>query len=292
MFQGNFVAIVTPFRNGSVDEKALVALVERLIDAGAQGFVPCGTTGESATLTHEEHARVVSITIEAVRKRVLVLAGTGSNSTAEAIRLTRHAKEAGADGALMITPYYNKPTQEGIFRHFEAVAKAVELPIVVYNIQGRTAINIEPTTMERLSRVPGIVGVKEASGSLGQVSEVIERCGPGFDVLAGDDNLTLPIIAIGGRGVISAAANVLPREMTDVSDAALAGDLKRAREVHYRIAPVLRALFVETNPVPVKTALALMGWIPSEEVRLPLAPMSSANRDKLVQALAAAGLVR
>ncbi|MFN7952331.1 MAG: 4-hydroxy-tetrahydrodipicolinate synthase [bacterium] len=292
MFQGNFVAIVTPFRNGSVDEKALVALVERLIDAGAQGFVPCGTTGESATLTHEEHARVVSITIEAVRKRVPVLAGTGSNSTAEAIRLTRHAKEAGADGALMITPYYNKPTQEGIFRHFEAVAKAVELPIVVYNIQGRTAINIEPTTMERLSRVPGIVGVKEASGSLGQVSEVIERCGPGFDVLAGDDNLTLPIIAIGGRGVISAAANVLPREMTDVSDAALAGDLKRAREVHYRIAPVLRALFVETNPVPVKTALALMGWIPSEEVRLPLAPMSSANRDKLVQALAAAGLVR
>ncbi len=292
MFQGNFVAIVTPFRSGAVDEKALGELVERLISAGAQGFVPCGTTGESATLTHDEHDRVVAVTIEAVRKRVPVLAGTGSNSTAEAIRLTKHAKAAGANGALMITPYYNKPTQEGIFRHFEAVAKAVDLPIVVYNIQGRTAVNIEPTTMERLSRVPGLVGVKEASGSLGQISEVIERCGPDFDVLAGDDNLTLPIVAIGGRGVISAAANVLPREMTDISDAALAGDLARARAVHYRIAPVLRALFIETNPVPVKAALSLMGWIPSDEVRLPLAPMTPANREKLVSTLESAGLLR
>ncbi|MBK7974895.1 MAG: 4-hydroxy-tetrahydrodipicolinate synthase [Deltaproteobacteria bacterium] len=290
MFKGNFVATVTPFRNGSVDEKALGDLIERLIADGVQGFVPCGTTGESATLSHEEHARVISLTIETVRRRVPVLAGTGSNSTAEAIRLTRHAKEAGADGALMITPYYNKPTQEGIFRHFEAVAKAVDLPIVVYNIQGRTAVNIEPATMARLAQVKGIVGVKEASGNLGQVSEIIERCGPGFDVLSGDDNLTLPIIAVGGCGVISASSNVLPGEMTAISDAALAGDLARAREVHYRIGPLLRALFIETNPTPVKTALALMGRIPSDEVRLPLAPMLAANRDKLVEALRAAGL--
>ncbi len=290
MFKGNFVATVTPFVSGSVDEKALGDLIERLIADGVQGFVPCGTTGESATLSHEEHARVISLTIETVRRRVPVLAGTGSNSTAEAIRLTRHAKEAGADGALMITPYYNKPTQEGIFRHFEAVAKAVDLPIVVYNIQGRTAVNIEPTTMARLAKVKGIVGVKEASGNLGQVSEIIERCGPGFDVLSGDDNLTLPIIAVGGCGVISASSNVLPGEMTAISDAALAGDLKRAREVHYRIGPLLRALFIETNPTPVKTALALMGRIPSDEVRLPLAPMLPANREKLIEALRAAGL--
>lgn len=291
MFKGNFVATVTPFRSGSVDEKALGDLIERLIADGVQGFVPCGTTGESATLSHEEHARVISLTIETVRRRVPVLAGTGSNSTAEAIRLTRHAKEAGADGALMITPYYNKPTQEGIFRHFEAVANAVDLPIVVYNIQGRTAVNIEPTTMARLAKVKGIVGVKEASGNLGQVSEIIERCGPGFDVLSGDDNLTLPIIAVGGCGVISASSNVLPGQMTAISDAALAGDLARAREVHYRIGPLLRALFIETNPTPVKTALALMGWIPGDEVRLPLAPMLPANREKLAEALRAAGLL-
>ncbi len=290
MFQGNFVATVTPFRNGAVDEKALGGLLERLIQDGVQGFVPCGTTGESATLTHEEHDRVISLTIEVARKRVPVLAGTGSNSTAEAIRLTHHAKQAGADGALMITPYYNKPTQEGIFRHFETVAAAVDLPIVVYNIQGRTAVNIEPTTMERLSQVKGIVGVKEASGNLGQVSEVIERCGPAFDVLSGDDNLTLPIVALGGKGVISASANLLPTEMTAISDAARAGDYPKSREVHYRIAPLLRAIFVETNPVPVKTALAILGRIPSDEVRLPLAPMTAANREKLVQALAAAGL--
>lgn len=290
MFKGNFVATVTPFRNGSVDEKALGDLIERLIADGVQGFVPCGTTGESATLSHEEHARVVSLTIETVRRRVPVLAGTGSNSTAEAIRLTRHAKEAGASGALMITPYYNKPTQDGIFRHFEAVAKAVDLPIVVYNIQGRTAVNIEPTTMARLAKVKGIVGVKEASGNLGQVSEIIERCGPGFDVLSGDDNLTLPIIAVGGCGVISASSNLLPGEMTAISDAALAGDLAKARQVHYQIGPLLRALFIETNPTPVKTALALLGRIPSDEVRLPLAPMLPANREKLVDALRAAGL--
>ena len=290
-FEGALVAIVTPFADGSVDETAFRALIDDLIDRGAQGIVPCGTTGESATLSHAEHERVIELAIETVAKRVPVVAGTGSNNTAEAVRLTVHARKAGADGALLITPYYNKPTQDGIVQHFEAVAGEAELPIIVYNIPGRTSRNIEPATMERLSRIEGIAGTKEASCDLAQVGEIIERCGPDFSVLAGEDSLTLPIVALGGRGVITACGNVIPGEMAEIVRATRAGDLEAARAAHYAALPVMRALFLETNPTPTKAALAMMGKIPSEEQRLPMVPMTEANRPALAEALRNAGLL-
>jgi 4-hydroxy-tetrahydrodipicolinate synthase len=291
-FQGSIVALVTPFRNGQVDEAKLRELVEFHVAHGTDGIVPCGTTGESPTLTHDEHKRVVEVVVEAARGRVPVIAGTGSNCTAEAIDLTRHAERAGAQAALVVNPYYNRPTQEGLYRHFRAVAEATSLPIFVYNIQSRTAVNVETPTLARLARdCRNIVGVKEASGSLDQMSQVISTCGPDFIVLSGDDNLTLPLMAIGGRGVISVIANIVPREVVEMTHAALEGDFKRARELHYRLYPLARAAFMETNPIPIKEAMAMAGML-EPEFRLPLCRMSEANRERLREILRQYGLVK
>jgi 4-hydroxy-tetrahydrodipicolinate synthase len=290
MFSGSLVAIVTPFSKGKFDEKAMADLIEFHIANGTDGIVPCGTTGESATLRPDEHERVVAVTVEVVNKRIPVIAGTGSNSTDEAITFTKHAKAVGADGALLITPYYNKPTQEGLFRHFEAVAKAVDLPQILYNIPGRTSINMLPTTTARLSRVPNIVGIKEGSGSLQQVSEIIHHSKPDFLLLSGDDPLTLPMMALGGKGVITVTANVAPTDMAHMVSAALKGDYERARTLHFKLTPLFTALFLETNPIPVKAALAMMGKM-SEEVRLPLTPLADEYRPKLREALKQAGIL-
>jgi 4-hydroxy-tetrahydrodipicolinate synthase len=291
-FQGSIVAIVTPFRNGKVDEAKLRELVEFHVGNGTDGIVPCGTTGESPTLSHDEHRRVVEVVVDAARKRVAVIAGTGSNSTAEAIELTTHAERAGADAALVVNPYYNKPTQEGLYRHFRAVAESVALPIVVYNIQSRTAVNVETDTLVRLVRdARNVVGVKEASGSLDQMSQVIAACGPDFAVLSGDDNITLPLLAIGGRGVISVIANLVPRETSEMVHAALDGDFKRARELHYRLFPMARAAFLETNPIPIKEAMAMAGMI-EPEFRLPMCRMGDANRAKLAAVVKSLGLLK
>lgn len=290
MFTGSYVAIVTPFKDGKVDEKALGDLIEWQIECGTNGIVPCGSTGESATLTHEEHDRVIALTVEVARRRVPVIAGTGSNATHEAIRLTQHAKSAGADAALLVTPYYNKPTQEGLFRHYEAIARAVDLPLVLYNIPGRSVVNMTPQTVARLSKITNIVGIKEASGNLSQMSDVIAGCGDRFVVLSGDDALTLPLMAIGGKGVISVTANVAPAETADMVNAALKGDWDRARRAHYRLLPLSNAMFLETNPIPVKAALAMMGRC-ADELRLPLVPMSEGPRAQLRQAVAQFGLV-
>jgi 4-hydroxy-tetrahydrodipicolinate synthase len=291
-FQGSFVAMVTPFRNGKVDEAKLKELVEFHITNGTDGLIPCGTTGESPTLSHDEHHRVVELVIEAARGRIRVVAGTGSYSTSDAIEMTQHAERAGAAGALVVNPYYNKPTQEGLYRHFRAVAESVAIPILVYNIQGRTAINVETDTMARLARdVKNIVGVKEASGSLDQMSQVIAACGPDFSVLSGDDNITLPLLAIGGSGVVSVIANIVPRETAELVHAALDGDWKRARDLHYRLFPLARAAFLETNPIPIKEAMALAGML-EPEFRLPMCRMSDANREKLRAVLKPYGLIK
>jgi len=290
MFSGSIVAIVTPFSNGKFDEKTMADLIEFHIANGTHGIVPCGTTGESATLTPEEHERVVAITVEVVNKRIPVIAGTGSNSTDEAITFTKHAKAVGADGALLITPYYNKPTQEGLFRHFEAVAKAVDLPQILYNIPGRTSINMLPATTARLSQIPSIVGIKEGSGSLQQVSEIIHLSKQDFLVLSGDDPLTLPMMALGGKGVITVTANVAPADMAHMVSAALKKDYEQARKIHYKLTPLFSALFLETNPIPVKAALAMMGKM-SEEVRLPLTLLADEYRPKLREALQQAGVL-
>ena len=290
-FQGSFVAMVTPFRNGKVDEAKLRELVEFHITHGTDGLIPCGTTGESSGLTHDEHRRVVEIVIEAARGRIRVVPGTGSNSTAEAINLTKHAERAGAAGALVVNPYYNKPTQEGLYRHFRAVAESVAIPILVYNIQSRTAVNVETDTLARLVRdVASVVGVKEASGSLDQMSHVIAACGPDFSVLSGDDNITLPLLAIGGSGVVSVIANIVPRETADLVHAALDGDWKRARDLHYRLFPLARAAFLETNPIPIKEAMAMAGML-EPEFRLPMCRMSDINREKLRAILKSYALV-
>jgi 4-hydroxy-tetrahydrodipicolinate synthase len=290
MFTGSIVAIVTPFRRGRVDERALGDLIEFQIANGTQGIVPCGTTGESATLSHPEHERVVSFTVEAVRRRVPVIAGAGSNSTEEAIRLAQHAKAAGADGALLITPYYNKPTQEGLFRHFKAVAEAVSLPIVLYNIPGRTAVNMTPSTVARLSAIPNIVAIKEGSGGVQQASDIVAACGDRVTVLSGDDALTLPMMALGAKGVVTVAANVLPAEMATMVEAFRAGKVEEARRLHYKLSSLFAALFYETNPIPVKEALAMMGRIDGE-LRLPLCPMASETREKLSRVLKDYGLI-
>lgn len=290
MFSGSLVAIVTPFSNGKFDEKVMADLIEFHIANGTQGIVPCGTTGESATLTPQEHERVVAVTVDVVNKRIPVIAGTGSNSTDEAIIFTKHAKAVGADGALLITPYYNKPTQEGLFHHFEAVAQAVDLPQILYNIPGRTSINMLPDTTARLSQIPSIIGIKEGSGSLQQVSDIIHRSKPGFLVLSGDDPLTLPMMALGGKGVITVTANVAPTDMAHMVLAAQKGDYEQARKLHYKLTPLFSALFLETNPIPVKAALAMMGKM-SEEVRLPLTPFADEYRPKLREALQQAGVL-
>lgn len=288
--RGSMVAIVTPFREGRVDEAALRDLVRFHLHSGTDAIVPCGTTGESATLSHEEHQRVVEVVLEAAEGRVPVIAGTGSNSTAEALRLTKHAERAGATAALLITPYYNRPTQEGLYRHFRAIAEEVDLPLILYNVPGRTGVNLLPETVARLSELPNVVGIKEASGSLRQASEIVELCGPDFCLLSGDDFLTLPILSVGGRGVISVTANVAPARVAEMCRAFEAGELERARRLHYELLPLTRALFLETNPIPVKTALGLMGRI-DPELRLPLCPMSPANRERLAEALRRAGLL-
>ncbi len=290
--RGSIVALVTPFRNGRVDVETLRRLVELHIRSGTIGILPCGTTGESATLSHEEHEQVIEVVIRAARRRIAVIAGTGSNNTAEALRLTRHAAQAGADGCLLIAPYYNKPTQEGLYRHFKEVAGSVRIPVIVYNIASRTGVNIEPETFARLSRVRGIVGVKESSGNLEQMSRIRHLCGGRVTLLSGDDALTLPVLAIGGTGVISVVANILPKPVARMVEAFGKGDLAEARRIHYRLLPITKALFIETNPIPVKTAMGLAGMIPDASLRLPMCPMSEANLAKLKEVLRSYHLTR
>jgi len=284
MFRGSIVAIVTPFKEGKVDEDAYRELIEFQINNGTSAILPCGTTGESATLSMAEHNRVIDIAVEAVHGRVPVIAGTGGNSTSEAIELTGHAKEAGADATLQVCPYYNKPTQEGLYQHFKAIAKAVPLPQILYNIPGRTAVNMLPETVARLAALSEIVAIKEASGSLGQMAEVIQLAGEKITLLSGDDNLTLPVLSIGGKGVVSVVANIVPKESAEMIETWEKGDVEGARERFYRLLPLCQAMFYETNPIPVKTSLALMGKI-TEELRLPLTPLSAANREKLKKVL-------
>ncbi|MGD9157573.1 MAG: 4-hydroxy-tetrahydrodipicolinate synthase [Desulfobacteraceae bacterium] len=290
MFQGSIVAIITPFKNGEIDEEAYRALIEEQIEGGTSAIVPCGTTGESATLSVEEHNRVIDIAIDAVNKRVPVIAGTGGNSTSEAIELTAHAKKAGADATLQVTPYYNKPSQEGLYRHFKAIADEVALPQVLYNVPGRTGVNMLPETVAHLAELPEVVAIKEASGNLAQMTDIVTLAGDKITLLSGDDNLILPVLSIGGKGVISVVANILPKDTADVVRTWLEGDTERARELFFKLYPLCQAMFYETNPVPAKTSLALMGKI-GDEMRLPLAPMSEANIEKLKKILKSYGLI-
>jgi 4-hydroxy-tetrahydrodipicolinate synthase len=291
MFKGSIVAIATPFKNDKIDEEAYRRLIEFQIANGTSAIVPCGTTGESATLSMEEHMRVISIAIEAVYKRVPVIAGAGGNNTQEAIELTRHAKKAGAEATLQVTPYYNKPTQEGLFQHFKAIAKAVPLPQVVYNVPGRTSVNLLPETLARLTEVPEVVAVKEASGSLTQMAEIVRLVGDRITLLSGDDNLTLPVLALGGKGVISVIANIVPKDTADMIKYWEKGDIQKTQKLFYKLYPICQAMFFETNPIPVKTALGMMGLC-SEEMRLPLTAMGTANREKLQRVLKDYGLIK
>jgi len=291
MFKGSMVAIITPFKKGKVDEKKLAELVEFHIKNSTSAIVPCGTTGESSTLSYEEHERVIDVVIEAVNKRVPVIAGTGSNNTAEAIMLTTHAKNAGADASLQISPYYNRPTQEGLYQHFKKIAEESGLPLIVYNIASRTGVNILPETMQRLSRVKNIIGVKEASGNLDQMSQIHELCGEKFELISGDDSLTLPLLSIGGTGVISVVANIAPKDVADMVSKFNKGDITGARKLHYKLLPLVRAIFIETNPIPVKTAMALMGLIDESTLRLPMCAISDENLTKLKKALKEYGLL-
>ena len=284
MFKGSMVALVTPFKNGKIDEKALKDLVEFHIKNGTSSLVPCGTTGESATLSYEEHDRVIELTVQFANKRIPVIAGTGSNSTEEAIALTKHAKKAGADASLQVSPYYNRPTQKGLYLHFKAIAEAVDIPIILYNIASRTGVNIEPETFVKLSEIKNIVGVKEASGNLEQMTKIRKMCPKEFLLISGDDALTLQVMALGGVGVISVAANIIPRDVADMCAAFGAGDMKRARALHDKMLPLVKAMFIETNPIPVKTAMALMGLCEGS-LRLPLCDMMPENKEKLVKEL-------
>ena len=290
MFQGSMVAIITPFKNGKIDENAFGDLIEFHISNGTDGIVPCGTTGESATLSHDEHNRIVRLTVEAAAGRVPVIAGTGSNSTDEAIYLTKFAKECGADAALLITPYYNKPTQEGLYRHFKAIEEEVDIPLIPYNVPGRTGINVLPSTIARLAELKNIVAVKEASGSMTQICEIYRLCGDRIAILSGEDAINFPILAAGGKGMISVTANIVPKKMGDMWDAYIAGDINRARLIHYEIFDLHQTLFIETNPIPVKTALAMMGKC-TEEMRLPLCTMSEGNKERLREVLKRYGLI-
>ena len=293
MFKGSCVALVTPFKNGRVDTPKLRDLVEFQIENGTSAIVPCGSTGESATLTHSEHHRVVEIVVKSARGRVPIIAGTGSNSTAETISLTRHAKQAGADGALIIIPYYNRPTQDGIAEHFYQVAKAVPIPIIVYNIPSRTGTNLLPSTLFRIAeRSKNIVGIKESSGDLEQISEITRAfTGKKFSLYCGDDSLTPPVLSIGGKGVISVLANIAPRDVQELCNSVMQGDPDRARALHLKMSPLVKALFIETNPGPIKTAMAFLGMC-SAEMRLPLFHMRAENKAKLIRAIKAYGLKR
>src|SRR5438105_129407 len=291
MFTGCGTAMVTPFRqDGSLDEATLRKLIQRQIDAGIDFLVPCGTTGESPTLTHEEHLRVVAITVELAARRIPVLAGAGGYNTAEVMARAKELAAIGADGILSVTPYYNKPTQEGLYQHFRAIAEAVSLPIILYSVQGRTGVNIEPATVKRLAEIENIVGVKEASGNISQMAAILNSVPDNFIVLSGDDAITLPLMALGGRGVISVVSNEIPAEMTKLTRLALQGDFAGAREIHRRYHPLMEINFVESNPIPVKAALAEMELL--EPVwRLPLVPPKAENRARIRGVLESLGLV-
>ncbi|KJR41662.1 dihydrodipicolinate synthase [Candidatus Magnetoovum chiemensis] len=290
MFKGSMVAIVTPFKDGKFDEKAYGDLIQWHISQGTSAIIPVGTTGESATLEYDEHYKVIEAAIEAANKKVQIIAGTGANSTEETIIMTKKAKELGADGALLVCPYYNKPTQEGLYRHYEKVAKTVDIPIVLYNVPGRTALNILPETVARLSEIENITAIKEATGDMKQVSRVIQLCGNNITVLSGDDFTTFALMALGGKGVISVVANIAPKEVADMCSSMLNGNIEKARQLHYQLEPLNYAMFIETNPIPVKTALSLMGKL-SDELRLPLCEMSTSNKKQLTQTLQEYGLI-
>ncbi len=290
MLKGAFTAIVTPFKDGRLDEKAYRELIEFQIAGGINGIVPCGTTGESPTLSHAEHKRVVEICLDQVKKRVPVIAGTGSNSTAESLELTKHAEGAGADYALLITPYYNTPTQEGLYQHYKTIASQTKIPLVVYNVPGRTSVNLLPETMARLAELPNIAGLKDATGDLKQGAKTLELCGDKITVLSGDDFTTLPLMCVGGKGVISVVSNVVPGDMAGMCAAVFKGDLDKALKLHYKMWPLTEAMFFETNPVPVKTAVSLMGKC-TAEVRQPLWAMSEANTNRLRTVMQKYGLI-
>ncbi len=285
MFTGCGTALITPFRRDfSLDEDTLRRLLRRQIASGIDFLVPCGTTGESPTLSRAEHLRVVEITLEEANGKVPVLAGAGGYNTAEVIELARELRHLGVDGILSVTPYYNKPTQEGLFQHYRAIAAAVPLPIVVYSVQGRTGVNVEPATLARLARIDNVVGVKEASGNIGQMANVLHEVPAGFHVLSGDDAITIPLVALGGRGVISVVSNEIPREMTQLAAAALGGDFAQARDIQARFLPLMNVNFVESNPIPVKAAMALMGLV-EPVYRLPLVPPSAGSLEKIKKVL-------
>jgi 4-hydroxy-tetrahydrodipicolinate synthase len=290
MFKGCYTALVTPFgKAGQIDEAKFRELIDFQIENGVTGIVPCGCTGEAATLNHNEQKKLIKIAVEAVNKRVPVLAGTGSNSTQEAVELTEYAKKAGADGALIITPYYNKPTPKGQIMHYEAIAKAADIPIVLYNVPSRTGISMLPETIAELNKVENIVAVKEASGSLEQVSRILSLCD--IIVLSGDDSLTIPMMSIGAKGVVSVASNIIPEEISNMVAAFSEGETDKAREIHYKLYPIFKAMFIETNPICVKTAMKMMDML-NGVLRLPLCEMTEANEAKLKEALIEAGLIR
>lgn len=290
ILSGSMCALITPFRDGALDEAAFRGLVRRQVEGGSSAIVPVGTTGESPTLSRAEAERVIAVAVEEAQGRIKVVAGTGSYDTRASVERTQWAKRAGADAALAVCPYYNKPGQQGIYLHYKAIAEDGGLPVVVYTIPGRSVVNITPETCGRLSRLPGIAAIKEASGSLGQMSEVIAAVEGRVPVLSGDDALTLPLLAVGGQGVISVAANVAPRAMADLVALGLKGDFAAARALHYRYLPLFKALFLETNPIGAKAAVAMLGWA-TGEIRLPLTEMEPANQAKLRDALAQAGLL-
>ncbi len=291
MIHGSIVAIVTPFKNGKIDEDALRKLIEFQIENGTHGIVPCGTTGESPTLSHEEHEYVIELTVEAVNKRVPVIAGTGSNSTKEAIRLTRFAKEIGADAALVVVPYYNKPTQEGLYLHFKQIASQVDIPIILYNIPGRSVVNLDPETIARLaSDFKNIIGVKEAAGSIPQASKIFQLCGEDFLVLSGEDALNYPLLSIGAQGFITVTANIAPKDVSDIYNHFVNGEYGQARDLHYKLLPLNEALFIETNPIPIKAALGMMNKI-KYEYRLPLSEMAQSHYEELESVLRDYGLI-
>ena len=291
MFEGSFVALVTPFKNDeSLDEAKLKELIEFQIDGGTHGIVPCGTTGESPSLSDEEHDRVIELTVETVNGRVPIIAGTGSNSTTRTLRATEHAKAAGADAALIVTPYYNKPNQQGLYAHYMKIADSVDIPIVIYNVPGRCGTDILSETVAQLAEHPNIVGLKEATGELKRASEVVSMCPDDFVVLSGDDINTLPILSVGGKGVISVVANVNPTDIAETCNAFKVGNIELARKLHYKTMQLAVDLFIETNPIPAKTALMLMGKL-NGKLRLPLAPLTPANQETLRQTLQDAGLI-
>ncbi len=292
MLKGPMVAIVTPFKNNEIDEEALRKLVNFHIENGTMGIIPCGTTGESATLSYEEHERVIEIVIDEVNKRIPVIAGTGSNNTKEAIELTKAAKEAGADAALLITPYYNKPTQEGLYYHYKKVAEEVNIPIVMYNVPGRTAVNLLPETVAKLAKIPNILGIKDATGSINVLTEMIELTkGEEFYFLSGDDFIYYPFLCVGGHGVISVVSNVAPKLMRDLYDVVQNNDYKKAKELHFKVYNISKAMFLQTNPIPVKKALYLMGMI-EDEIRLPLVSLNGEPLEKLKEILKKEGILK